>query len=100
MGHGFCSSSPRVEGFEISRVHPTLIARATCQQVCITPCHAPLPPKTHTQALSKAGTADLSQLLEYHVLPELRPIPTGWKDGESVKTLLKGRDIKAKLGER
>jgi hypothetical protein len=52
------------------------------------------------QALSKAGASDLSQLLEYHVLPELRPVPTGWKDGQQVKTLLEGRDIKVQLGQR
>ncbi len=52
------------------------------------------------QALSKAGSTDLAQLLEYHVLPEMRPVPTGWKNGEQVKTLLAGRDIKAQLGQR
>jgi hypothetical protein len=52
------------------------------------------------QALSKAGTTDLAQLLEYHVLPDMRPVPTGWKDGEKVKTLLAGQDIKAQLAQR
>lgn len=52
------------------------------------------------QVLSKAGSTDLSQLLEYHVLPALRPVPTGWKNGESVTTLLAGHSIKAQLTQR
>jgi len=59
------------------------------------PTNAALKPAM--QALSKAGNADLVQLLEYHVLPQLRPVPTGWKDGETVKTLLEGRTLKAQL---
>jgi hypothetical protein len=27
-------------------------------------------------------------------------VPTGWKDGEKVKTLLAGHDLTAKLGQR
>lgn len=53
--------------------------------------------KPAMQALSKAGTTDLAQLLEYHVLPAMRPVPTGWKDGEKVKTLLAGQDMTAQL---
>lgn len=56
--------------------------------------------KPALQVLSKAGNADLSQLLEYHVLPEMRPVPYGWKNGESVKTLLTGNTIKAQLSTR
>lgn len=52
------------------------------------------------QALSRAGTSDLSQLLEYHILPEMRAVPTGWKNGDSVKTLLPGQNIKTQLTQR
>jgi hypothetical protein len=52
------------------------------------------------QALSKAPESDLTQLLEYHILPTMRPVPTGWKNGESVKTTLAGHSIKAQLGQR
>jgi uncharacterized surface protein with fasciclin (FAS1) repeats len=55
--------------------------------------------KPAMQALSKAPTSDLAQLLEYHILPEMRPVPTGWKNGESVKTMLSGHNIKAQLGQ-
>lgn len=62
------------------------------------PTNAALKPAM--QVLSKAGNADLVQLLEYHVVPQLRPVPTGWKDGETVKTTLEGRTLKAQLTQR
>lgn len=101
VGHGL-STSAHVENFK-SAPQTDSTCKVLCQQVSESSRlkHPVLPPPhTHTQTLSKASTTDLSQLLEYHVLPAMRPVPTGWKDGESVKTLLQGRDIKAKLGER
>jgi hypothetical protein len=61
------------------------------------PALTPLPP---LQVLSKAGVSDLSQLLEYHVLPEMRPVPTGWKNDATVNTLLKDRTLKSQLSQR
>jgi hypothetical protein len=68
---------------------------------CTPPPPSSLPPSPPlTQALSKAGASDLSQLLEYHVLPEMRPVPTGWKNDATVSTLLKGNTLKSQLSTR
>lgn len=36
--------------------------------------------------------------LEYHVVPGARYVPRGFKDGETLQTMLKGQDLTVKLG--
>jgi hypothetical protein len=81
-------------------VHISKLSCATLRQHPLSPqspLRTPFPPP---QALSKAGASDLSQLLEYHVLPEMRPVPTGWKNDATVNTLLQGRTLKSQLSQR
>jgi hypothetical protein len=86
-----------------TRLHAARRPVAAASTAMLTQLPPPPPPHTSmpcTQALSKAGAADLAQLLEYHVVPGFRPVPTGWKSGERVATLLTGHTLGVRLGQR
>jgi uncharacterized surface protein with fasciclin (FAS1) repeats len=49
------------------------------------------------RALISAPANDLVQVMEYHVVSGVRPVPEGWQNGGSVATMLAGRSITSKL---
>jgi uncharacterized surface protein with fasciclin (FAS1) repeats len=49
------------------------------------------------KALISAPANQLVQVMEYHVVGEVRPVPEGWPNGGSVATMLPGHSITVQL---
>lgn len=55
--------------------------------------------KGAARALVAAPAGELSQVIEYHVIPDLKAVPSDWANDGTVSTLLSGHTITSKLGK-
>jgi hypothetical protein len=53
--------------------------------------------KIAAKALISAPASDLVQVMEYHVIGQVRTVPDGWPNGGSVATMLSGHSIASQL---